>query len=203
MAKNQFAFGNLKLPKSTAIFNMGPASNGQTGKSFRMHCPEYHKGLCQLADPAKQCYAVKPERRFPKTVTSRKRQAKFWRDSSVDEFVDQFKTESRRTTTHLRFNESGGIATISDIIKLGSIARALPDINIYLYTSRSDLWLEGAFECLPDNVTVNGSGFMAHNSFNARPKNKIPANTFICPADCSVCDVCGERGKRRIFAAMH
>ena len=203
MAQNLFSFGNTKLPRSTAIFNMGPASNGQTGQSFRMQCPEHGRGHCQLENPKTDCYAIKAERQYSNVRTYRKRQAKYWRDCSVDGFVDTFNKAKRRTTTHLRFNESGGIATISDIIKLGSIARALPEIDIYLYTARIDLWQDGAFDCLPDNVTVNGSGFMAHNAFKTRPRADIPANGFICSMDCRVCDICSKRNGAVIYAPKH
>lgn len=201
--KGLFVFGNRKLPSTTAIFNMGPASNGAPGGQFRMLCPEYHKGLCQLNKPETQCYAVKAERQYPNVRAHRTRQAEFWKRSSAEEFVAAFNVSRRRTTKALRFNESGGIAGQSDIQKIANIARALPDLTVYLYTSRVDLWEAGAFDCLPPGVTVNGSGFMAHNAFRSRPAGNIPKGAFVCGMDCRTCDVCSRRNGLDIFVELH
>ena len=193
-----FSHGNTKLPKSTAIFNMTPASNGAKGDNLGMLCPEYLAGTCQLDCPEKQCYAIKAERQYAETRAKRQRQANFWANGSVDDFVARFRLEARHDTDTLRFNESGGIADIHDIIRLGSIARALPDITIYVYTSRSDLWDQGAFDCLPDNVSVVGSGFMAHNAFMAGEVHKVN-----CPGDCRACHICLNRHGVTMGARIH
>ena len=57
--KKLIQFGNHKLPKSIAIFNMGPA----------MECPSLNMGLCQAYVGDKcVCYAMKAEIQYCKTV---------------------------------------------------------------------------------------------------------------------------------------
>lgn len=200
---NLFAFGNSKLPRTTAIFNLGPSSNGAKGAEFKMQCPEYLRGTCQLANPLRQCYAVKAERQYVNVRLHRQRQRRFWYQCTANSFVSEFQKARKRTTKALRFNESGGIANEADIAKLADIARLMPDVTVYLYTSRRDLWEQGAFDCLPSNVTVNGSGFMAHNAFRARPESAIPKDGFRCPMDCRICDLCTKRQGADIYAAYH
>lgn len=198
-----FRFGNLKLPTTTAIFNLSPTSNGRKGAGFRMVCGEYTRGHCQLPCPRRQCYTIKAERRFPAVVRHRQNQQRFWARCTPRSFVARFNGEKRATTGALRFGESGGISTVADIRKIAGIARLLPGIAVYLYTARIDLWKRGAFDCLPDNVCVSGSGFMAHNRFQWCAKGAVPADAFQCPANCRVCDVCTKRQGLTIYGEDH
>ena len=62
--KELLSFGNLKVGKDTAIFNMTPA--------FR--CPSEELGLCSIA---KICYAKKAERMYPQVTPYREKQEEY------------------------------------------------------------------------------------------------------------------------------
>ena len=65
--KKLVQFGNNKLPKTTVIFNMGPAKE----------CPANALGLCELGKTGK-CYAMKAERLYPQVLPYRIRQKNYW-----------------------------------------------------------------------------------------------------------------------------
>ena len=82
--KKLVKFGNMKLPKTTMIFNMGSSKN----------CPARKKGLCQYA---KICYARRPEIIYPAVLPYRERQEKFWlKNSANDIYVALSKIISRK-----------------------------------------------------------------------------------------------------------
>ena len=67
--KNLIATGNKKLPTTTAIFNMGSATD----------CPSLKKGLCTAVTEKKvTCYALRPENFRPLVLPYRRRQEKYW-----------------------------------------------------------------------------------------------------------------------------
>jgi hypothetical protein len=197
-----FRFGNSKLPRSTAIFNMGPVSNGRTGRGFRFLCPEYRAGTCQLPNPRAYCYALWPELWRRHVYPYRMRQRAFWRTCTPDTFVDAFlQAAGRRQVTAFRWNEAGGIADRGDIDKMDAIAWRLPELPFYIYTSRRDLWDAGAFENLAPNLCVVGSGFCAHNAFVT--VDQIPARVTRCVSDCSRCSLCVTRRGATVYAKLH
>ena len=75
--------GNLKLPRTTAIFNMGPATS----------CVAKALGLCRAYSPngTHVCYAKKAETpRTPGVLPYRVEQMKFWKKVTAEEFAWQF-----------------------------------------------------------------------------------------------------------------
>ena len=79
--------GNKKLPKTTAIFNMGSATD----------CPALKKGMCQAFARNPQgkmklvCYAKKAEVQYYTMVLPyRRRQEKYWKDHSAEDFAISF-----------------------------------------------------------------------------------------------------------------
>ena len=188
--KLRMSYGNTKLPKTTAIFNMGAAHD----------CPSDRLGLCKVSAI---CYAKKAERMYRQVLPYRRQQAKYWLTCTAEQFAADFRaaiSRKRNKITALRFNESGDFYGKACVAKLRQIAEMLPDIKIYMYTARRDLWDAGCFVGMPDNVTINGSGFMAHNEF-------IPVTEFHkgpkCPADCRKCRKCQVAAGKTIQVKIH
>ena len=194
MSKTLFSFGNHKLPKTTAIFNMTSAHS----------CPSEKLNLCQLAEP-KKCYAKKAERMYRAVLPYRQRQEVFWDTCTVEEFIRSFvQAKGKKKVKHLRFGESGDFRTQADVNKAEQIAQVLwlhKKVRTYCFTARKDLDFSKCYY-----LTVNGSGFMVHNSFTVYPKNtkltKIPG-THVCGGDCRVCSRCAQKMKRNIVTALH
>jgi hypothetical protein len=191
-----FSFGNTKLPKNIAIFNMSPASL----------CISNQLGLCQLNNP-KKCYALKAERMYKQVLPYRMRQMEFWKKSTPDEFVAVLLKESgKRGIKFLRFNEAGDFADQADISKANEIAirLAVTNIGTYCYTARKDLDFSNA-----TGLVVNGSGFIVDNNFmvgynNAELDKCIgPKNSFVCVQDCSICHLCTKKRKNVIMVRLH
>lgn len=180
-----FKYGNKKLSKDTLIFNMGTST----------YCPSKKLKLC---NHPKKCYGLKAEKMFPNTLPYRIKQSILWNMLTAEQIAETFKksiSRRRLTTKYIRFNESGDFNSQIDIEKLKEIANLIPDITIYGYTHRKDL----NFNKLPDNLIINGSGFMVDNNFAATDQ---PTGT-VCPTDCQKCTLCKTKGKKLIEVKYH
>jgi len=200
--KQLLAFGNKKLPKTTAIFNLGSATE----------CPSKALGLCKLA---KECYAMKAEKQYPACRPYRDRQLSYWNQVTVDQFVDEFidATEKKRTKVNaLRVNESGDFYTQADVDKLSEIAELLmtQGVKVYVYTARRDL----DFSQVHYNLNVMGSFITAEQNISAfigvkgakemaKKMRGIYRKTAVCPGDCTKCSLCQVVKSTVVFCEIH
>ena len=192
--KALLSFGNKKLPKSTAIYNMGSAHD----------CSSEKLGLCQVADI---CYAKKAERIYKQVLPYRNRQTAFWRNTNANEFTNLFLESvklKKDKITMLRVSESGDFDTQKDIDTWEQIATNLKAKNVvtYVYTARKDLDYSKCF-----NLVVNGSDFQTEgvkHSFTAvkqfSPKSERSAR---CLGDCTICHLCATQTNLKIEVLMH
>lgn len=175
-------WGNSKLPKSTAIFNMGPAHK----------CPSRALGLCTLGD---DCYAFKAEIQYADTcIPYRIRQMAIWKlypaISLAYAFLDAF-SRKRHKIKMLRLNESGDFWGQECVDKAEKIARKLAERGIitYAYTHRSDLDFSNI-----KALYLRGSNFKREElfgSFETIEEDYVrQACDVICPADCTDCTLC-------------
>ena len=186
---NHFSFGNTKLPKSTAIFNMTPAS----------YCPADRLNKCALLK-SNRCYAKKSERLYPQVLPFRSNQALFWNRCTPKEFVEKLlKERGRKNIKLLRFNEAGDFGSQKDVQKAATIARLLKahGIGTYCYTARNDL----NFTRRKDLV-VTGSNFMVDNQFTV-VYNKKDLKGIVCPSNCRICNICSKRDRKTIKTHLH
>jgi len=186
--------GNLKIPRTTAIFNMGSATD----------CPSNKLGLCTayaLGSRGKRlhiCYALKAERgHFKYPLQSRRRQETFWKTVSAEDFVSQFillNSIKELPYDKLRLNESGDFWDQECVTKANLIAMLLKrwGIRTYCYTHRRDLDFSGC-----NHLVVSGSGFKVHNHFQMIRKSEFkPKGYMMCPMDCRKCDKCSTKGHK-------
>jgi hypothetical protein len=95
--------GNKKIPSTTAIFNMGSATD----------CPSRKLGFCQAINKNGKniCYARKSEYEYHPTVLPyRRRQEKYWKSCTAEQFVIDFLTLNALKAlpyTALRLREYG------------------------------------------------------------------------------------------------
>jgi hypothetical protein len=178
--------GNTKLPESTAIFNMGSATN----------CPSKALGICKACvNGRNRCYALQAEFMYPSVKPYRDKQGQYWRSVSAEKFAFDFLTAKAKLKkieiTHLRLNESGDFWSQDCVNKADKIAGILKGsgITVYCYTSRSDLNYSKV-----KHLIINGSGFIKKGIkgvFKIIKKAEIvPDGYKVCPADCSVCSRC-------------
>jgi hypothetical protein len=186
----EISIGNLKIGKDTIIFNMGPATT----------CPSRNKGLCQVPD---RCYAMKSERMYKQVLPFRKRQEQYWKKTPVREIAAALKQHLNRKfkvkIKYVRFNESGDFYSQFDVWKLQALASLVPDVNFYGFTARKDLDFSGS----PDNLRINGSGFMLDNNFKAVPKDEVDNYDVKCGGNCRDCDLCKTESGKVIAVAYH
>jgi len=191
--------GNLKIPTTTAIFNMTPATM----------CPALARGLCTIynVEGKHRCYAMKAEGpRTPNVLPFRVRQLKFWKKVTAEEFAYQFiliNSLKEKAWTKLRFNEAGDFMTQKCVDKADKIAMYLAryGIKTYCYTHRSDLDYSEV-----KHLIISGSGFKKEGVSNIFKtvldlKDK-PKGWSVCPMDCRNCDKCSTRGQK-IVVKMH
>ena len=173
-----FKQGNKKIGMDTIIFNLTTATD----------CPSKALGLCQLPCVS-YCYALQDEKRYFHYVpVYRMRQGKYWDMVSAETFAaDVLEIVRRRRTRirYLRFSEAGDFRNVEDIRKMSKVADILARhrIRLYGYSARRDLVKEAGK--ISANMTINGSGFMWVNSFNAL--EELPENGYHCKGDCRRC----------------
>lgn len=183
--KKLVSFGNSKLPKHTAIFNLGSAFD----------CPSDKLGLCQCS---KECYAKKAERMYPQPGPYRTRQLQYWNDVDYMEFLNDFTDilkRKRNKVRYLRFNESGDFYSQSDIDKMELIAHYLYkfyDIKTYVYTARRDLDYRNTYYLrIMFSNTVPDKKPEKYGVFKAIAKtDNVPDGFGVCPGDCTECVRC-------------
>jgi hypothetical protein len=180
--------GNKKIGADTLIFNMAPAEL----------CPSRDKSLCQIAH---KCYALKAEKQYHHVVPQyRFRQALFWLINDAKTIANTIKTKANNIRVgeikYVRLNESGDFWDQNCVKKLFEVCNEVPKLRFYIYTARRDLNFEGR----PENLTINGSGFMVDNSFN--PVD-FPTGVNTCPNDCRTCDMCKKSDNKEIEVVIH
>lgn len=193
--------GNLKLPKSSLIFNICPAST----------CPSRALGMCQLDKcgiGSGKCYAMKAEKQYRLALLHRMEQQEYWDSTNVSDFANAVREKiysSRTPITALRLNESGDFRHAEDVRRVCSLAAWVPGLKFYFYTARRDLW-EPTLKAgrTASNITVNGSGWMAHNNFVVLAGSQAQMKVdYKCPGDCRTCSICQHRGGLTIGIDPH
>ena len=193
-------YGNHKLPKTTAIFNLNSAKD----------CPAAKLNLCAVINKGIPCYARKTEKcrsmGYDMVVKYRRRQEKYWdKHSAVDiaEKIINILQNKRVKVDKFRFNESGDFKTQKDVRKMSVIAKKLKDamnITSYGYTSRSDLDFTKA------QFLVKGSEHTKGNNGRVQILEKgesVPKGYYLCPGSCKKCNMCATNNKRNIAIRRH
>jgi hypothetical protein len=167
------SWGNNKVSKKTAIFNMNSATD----------CPHAETERCQV--DFGDCYAHKAENMYKNTLPYRRRQEHLWDALSAEEWAGAFKclvSRKRNPVECIRFSEAGDFRNQSDIRKVNDIARYMaPDgIDVYTYSASVNLdWSEASW------FTVNASNSeheYGDRHFNARPEGaELPDGEVWCP----------------------
>jgi len=187
--------GNIKLPKTTAIFNLSSAHE----------CPSFRLGLCRAFDSKGRhvCYARKAERGlYPNVQPRRDKQMAFWLTCTAEEFAWQLlliNSLKEKPYTHLRFNESGDFHMQACVAKAERIATIIKPYGIkaYGYTCRSDLDYTSV-----KNLILSGTGFEKEGISNVflivDDVKDRPKGYGVCCGDCSVCNRCMVRGNKTV-----
>ena len=185
-----FSFGNTKLPRTTAIFNMSSATD----------CRASRKGLCQLKNINK-CYARKAEIQYPPVLPFRRRQEEFWSKCTAHSFISKLLECSRTIPiTHLRLNEAGDFKTqrcVGKAVKIAKILKDRYDITTYCYTARIDLDFTKR-----GPLVINGSNFMVDNKYSITYTD-IKQGEPKCIMNCRLCDLCAQKGRKVIKVKLH
>lgn len=184
------AFGNKKLPKSTAIFNLGTW----------FLCPGRLEGYCELST---ECYA-KCREVMGNVIQSRLNNCYFWKSNSAEtiaEFISySIKAEQLKgnKVNLLRFNEVGEIEDqeeLKKLVKISNIVYLKTGVQSYTYTHNRAL----NFNIERPNLTINGSGFMVDNRFTVvkleNYKQYVKDHEGIeCPQNCEYCgSICSKK----------
>lgn len=162
-------YENMKL-KQQFIFNL-PATKEVCGR------------VC------KGCYAIKAQKRFPKTVLP-------YRESMLDasksdSFVQNIVSElskTRRKARTVRIHESGEFYSQEYINKWEEIAKSLPDFTFYAFTKRMKDFDFSKVMQLPNVVIIDSS---MHSSINYGKLEDLKKDVFICPSTQGKDVVCG------------
>ena len=188
--KPYITFGNKKLPKTTAIYNIG----------CWFLCPGRLEGYCELNDV---CYA-KCREVMGSVIKSRLNNYLFWKTNDAETvarfIIYSIKTEQLKgnKVNLLRFNEVGEIEDEEDLNKMidvSNIVYALTGVKSYTYTHNQGL----NFNIERPNLTICGSGFMVDNQFTVvKPEDYKEyvnnTNCIECPQKCELCgSICSKK----------
>ena len=177
------AFGNKKLPKTTAIYNIGTW----------FLCPGRLNGFCELHQ---ECYA-KCREVMGSVISSRLNNYYFWKTNNAEKiamFISySIKAELLKgnEVNLLRFNEVGELENEDDLkkmIEVSNIVYERTGIKSYTYTHNRKL----NFDVERPNLTICGSGFMVDNMFTVvKPENYKEYidthNAIECQQNCGDC----------------
>lgn len=187
------AFGNKKVPKTTAIAN--------TTSWFL--CPGRLKGFCELHEV---CYD-KCREIMGSVNKSRLNHDLWWRQNDADTiaqfYIYSIKAESLKhpeaPINLVRFQEVGDFRSTADLTKMIDVSNLIYDslgINSYTYTHNRDI----PYNCFKrPHLTINGSGFMIDNQFTVVPPSDYERyveshNCFRCPQKCEMCNsICSQK----------
>lgn len=200
MSKIEVSNGNHKIGKDTLIFNITSATD----------CPSKPLGLCQIPD---KCYAMKAEVQYPKTsLPYRRRQTEYWDKTSIMDIATDLAllVYDKKDIKYIRIGESGDFRSQEDVKKLQDVVNKFnflcnKEIKFYVFTARSDL----DFSSCPDNLTINGSGFMIDNNFKVVRKDEslikegLGDKTYLCGGDCRKCNLCKGKNGYKILVEEH
>ena len=188
----RIAFGNKKVPKTTAIAN--------TTSWFL--CPGRLKGFCELHEV---CYD-KCREVMGSVCQSRLNHDLWWRTNDADTiaqfYIYSIKAESLKhpeaPINLMRFQEVGDFRNQTDLTKMVDVSNRIYDtlgINSYTYTHNRDLF----YSIKRPHLTINGSGFMIDNQFTVVPPSEYERyvenhNCFKCPQKCEMCNsICSQK----------
>lgn len=193
------AFGNKKLPKTTAIYNIG----------CWFLCPGRLNGFCELHDV---CYA-KCREVMGSVINSRLNNYLFWKTNDAETIAEfivySIKLEKIKGNdiNLLRFNEVGELEDKEDLnkmIDISNIVYALTGVKSYTYTHNRKL----NYDVDRPNLTICGSGFMVDNRFTVvKPedykKYVQDHNCIECPQNCEYCgSICSKKHGIEIVEVM-
>jgi hypothetical protein len=136
-------------------------------------------------------------------------QETYWRTHTAAEIcnhIDAILQKGKRAARvkGFRFNESGEVMSLDDILKANTIAKHLRSRwgikKIWTYTARIDL----REHC--DNLAfvLKGSGFLTKDGATMIIVGKstpIPQGFRECPGNCGRCSLCAVRGTKIVFRA--
>lgn len=183
-------FGNKKLPKTTAIYNIGTW----------FLCPGRLEGYCELSTV---CYA-KCREVMGSVIQSRLNNYYYWKNNNAETIAEficysiKLETLKGNKVNLLRFNEVGeieGQQELEKMVKVSNIVFEKTGIKSYVYTHNRGL----NFNIERPNLTICGSGFMVDNCFTVvKPENYkeyVEANNCIeCPQNCGDCgSICSKK----------
>lgn len=184
-------FGNKKLPKTTAIYNIGTW----------FLCPGRLEGFCELST---ECYA-KSREVMGSVNKSRLNNYLFWKINNAEKiamFISYSIMAERMKGNEinlLRFNEVGEIENQEDLEKMVKISNIVYDntgVKSYTYTHNRNL----NFDVPRANLTICGSGFMVDNRFTVvKPEDyKEYVNNTNCIECQQKCELCGSICSRKL-----
>jgi len=180
--------GNDKLPTSTYILNQNSAHD----------CPSAKMGKCAMRSKAQggngKCYALAPEIQYPDCLPARRMDEIAWDNSTAEDMAKILLTASKRARIHkmkeFRFSEAGDFKGQADVDKMTTLCKLIKadGVACYGYTARDDL----DYTELMKVATIQGSGFMLTNNFEAYDPNEKDESDFdeVCVGDCNLCNFC-------------
>ena len=184
------AFGNKKLPKTTAIYNIG----------CWFLCPGRLQGYCELS---KECYA-KSREVMGSVISSRLNNYLFWKTNDAEkiaEFISYSILAEKMKGNEvnlLRFNEVGELEDQDDLVKMVKVSNIVYNntgVISYTYTHNRQL----NFNIDRPNLVICGSGFMVDNRFTVvKPENYKEYidthNAIECQQNCGDCgSICARK----------
>jgi hypothetical protein len=203
--RDYISFGNSKISKKVAIFNMNSATD----------CPNIGTDHCQV--PKNKCYAFQAENRYGNPLDYRRRQEYLWDNMDANLWAKAFQHVVNRMLNDveaIRFSEAGDFRNNEDIKKVNKISKHLDGIvDVYTYSASDYLdW------SLATEFTVNQSNDKREygdRRYFAVKDGEKPDDSVWCPHDyekrngsdnptkCGDCRLCIDEDGPDVAIPMH
>ena len=193
--KVEFTKGNKKLPKTTYILNMGPATK----------CPSDRLGLCEVSE---KCYAKKAEIMYPSVKPFRERQRNVFNRCSAKTIANALLESSNRSHNKMlqfRFSEAGDFRNQKDVDKMSEICMILSKngIKCYGYTARTDLDLSKLLTWSSVNVSNDLNDWKNKGANRFVAVQKYSKKNIRCAGSCKICDICARFKGKTVEVEIH
>lgn len=167
------SWGNNKVSKTVAIFNMNSATD----------CRNRNTSRCQVPDG--KCYAYNDERNYGNPLDYRRRQEYLWDSLDAHTFASAFLyiiQRKRNPVSAIRLSEAGDFRHSGDVVKANRIAELLNPygITVYTYSASSDIeW--AAAETLVVNQSNSRREYGDRRFYALSADAELDDDTVWCP----------------------
>ena len=188
------------------------SGNSKLGGIWNLSLPPI--ATCRKDAPCvKDCYAMKPYRRFTNVRIAWMHNLTLW-EKAPDQFEASLIVALSQITRprFFRWHTAGDIPTQGYLAMMFRVATACPDINFLAFTKRYE-FINNCPDTTPENITIVFSawpGLKMDNPYEFQvawmqdgTEDRVPESAIECPGHCDECGMCWALDKINKDVVFH